>query len=299
MTAKTTHYQSFTPQSTNIGGYRYFFNGQEGDNEVFGEVANFGYEFRPYDSRIGRWWGVDPKWNEYPGVSPFVFCNDSPVMLMDPNGEEGITVSGSPGNHTNKKHFLINGLNRAKQAQAHFQRGNEQSTWIIYNDRKNGFPSDMLNSYIKKAKEAKINVVVVSDVREITNYINNKLGGDSRKNDQITSFYYVGHATPGDLDVGYKGTGQDFDPSDLSADAFSKGTYVDVVGGCRTAIDWGIGLFDKSIIKQFADILDETSEIHGSNVKVQYDGGVRSNKQLLEHNKGEEIIIKGNNKSGK
>ena len=63
MTAKTTHYQSSTPQSTNIGGYRYFFNGQEGDNEVFGEVANFGYEFRQYDSRLGRWWSVDPKWN--------------------------------------------------------------------------------------------------------------------------------------------------------------------------------------------------------------------------------------------
>ena len=74
--------------STNIGGYRYFFNGQEGDNEVFGEVADFGYEFRQYDSRLGRWRSVDPKWSEYPGVSPYVFCNGSPVMLMDPKGEE-------------------------------------------------------------------------------------------------------------------------------------------------------------------------------------------------------------------
>ena len=77
MTTKTTHYQSLTPRSTNIGGYRYFFNGQEGDNEVFGEVANFGYEFRQYDSRLGRWWSVDPKWNEYPGISPYVFCADN------------------------------------------------------------------------------------------------------------------------------------------------------------------------------------------------------------------------------
>ena len=75
-------------QSPNTGGYRYFFNGQEGDNEVFGEVANYGYEFRQYDSRLARWWSVDPKWNEYPGVSPYVFCNGSPVMLMDPKGEE-------------------------------------------------------------------------------------------------------------------------------------------------------------------------------------------------------------------
>ena len=73
--------------STNIGGYRYFFNGQEVDNEVFGEVANFGYEFRQYDSRLARWWSVDPKWSEYPALSPFVFCNGSPIMLMDPDGE--------------------------------------------------------------------------------------------------------------------------------------------------------------------------------------------------------------------
>ena len=83
MTSKTTHYQSLTPRSTNIGGYRYFFNGQESDNEVFGEMANFGYEFRQYDSRLGRWWSVDPKWNEYPGVSPYVFCKDNPIALMD------------------------------------------------------------------------------------------------------------------------------------------------------------------------------------------------------------------------
>ena len=94
MTAKITHYQFFTPQSANIGEYRYFFNRQEGDNEVFGETANFGYEFRQYDSRLGRWWSVDPKWNEYPSVSPFVFCNGSPVMLMDPNGETSYEVNG-------------------------------------------------------------------------------------------------------------------------------------------------------------------------------------------------------------
>ena len=80
--------------SPNTGGYRYFFNGQEGDNEAFGEVANFGYEFRQYDSRLGRWWSVDPKWNEYPGVSPYVFCNGNPIILMDPNGKTSYEVNG-------------------------------------------------------------------------------------------------------------------------------------------------------------------------------------------------------------
>ena len=94
---------TYRPKSpdTNIGGYRYFFNGQEGDNEVFGEMANFGYEFRQYDSRLGRWWSVDPKWNEYPSVSPFVFCNGSPIMMADLKGlEEWIPEVDKKGNVT-------------------------------------------------------------------------------------------------------------------------------------------------------------------------------------------------------
>ena len=67
MTIQTSDYQILANRSPNTGGYRYFFNGQEGDNEVFGEVASFGYEIRQYDSRLGRWWSVDPKWSSFQG----------------------------------------------------------------------------------------------------------------------------------------------------------------------------------------------------------------------------------------
>ena len=83
----------FTP-SDSLGAYiphyRYFFNGQEADNEVYGEGAVLGYEFRQYDARIGRWWSVDPLTDKYPGVSPYVFCIDSPLNIIDPNGTEPI-----------------------------------------------------------------------------------------------------------------------------------------------------------------------------------------------------------------
>lgn len=80
------------------------------------------------------------------------------------------------------------------------------------------------------AKIHNINVLIMSDVDKVVDYINNKNGGNSRKNDKIQAFYYVGHATPGDLDVGYQGTGEEFDPSDLKADAFANGCHVNVVG---------------------------------------------------------------------
>ena len=248
---------------------------------------------RYYDSDIlTGWLSVDPMADKYPGLSPYAYCAWNPVKLVDPDGEEEIVVSGSPGKHKNKLHFLVNGLDRAVKAKKQVKKG-EVVTWLIYNDAKSGFNVEDLNKYVSKAKRKGIDVKVFSSVDEIVDYINNKNGGNSRDNDKISNFYYVGHATPGDLDVGYAGTGEDFDPSDLSPDAFSSGANIDVVGGCNTAVDWIFGSLDPSIVKQFAKILDKESVIKGSNVRVQYDGGIRSNKQLLKENNGKEIVING------
>ena len=72
-----------------MGGYRYFFNGQEADNEVLGEGALAGYEFRQYDTRLGRWWGVDPMVRSFPGESPYAFCYGNPLIAKDCNGGYG------------------------------------------------------------------------------------------------------------------------------------------------------------------------------------------------------------------
>ena len=85
MTTKTTHYQSFTPQSPNIGGYRYFFNGQEGDNEVFGDGVSLTAEFWQYDSRLGRRWNLDPVFKEY--ESPYACMGANPILFADEAGD--------------------------------------------------------------------------------------------------------------------------------------------------------------------------------------------------------------------
>ncbi len=91
----TTTYPPRHPRIA-IGGYRYFFNGQEGDNEVFRDVANFGFEVRQYDSRLGRWWSVDPKWSEYPGVSPYAFCGGNPIIFT----HYGVVLLKNPDGNT-------------------------------------------------------------------------------------------------------------------------------------------------------------------------------------------------------
>ena len=43
---------------------------------------------RYYQPSLSIWLSVDPMADKYPGVSPYVYCGNNPVVLKDPNGEE-------------------------------------------------------------------------------------------------------------------------------------------------------------------------------------------------------------------
>jgi hypothetical protein len=80
-----TNYQRYNSQSTDYGGYRYFFNGQEADNEVLGEGVSLTAEFWQYDTRLGRRWNVDPVFKEY--ESPYACFAGNPVWFADMKGD--------------------------------------------------------------------------------------------------------------------------------------------------------------------------------------------------------------------
>ena len=73
------------------GGYRYFFNGQEADNEVFGEGVSLTAEFWQYDTRLGRRWNVDPVFKEY--ESPYACFAGNPMRFADPKGDTVIVYN--------------------------------------------------------------------------------------------------------------------------------------------------------------------------------------------------------------
>ena len=71
----TTTYRPQSLRPAN-GGYRYFFNGQESDGEVYGEGGFQNYGFRMYDTRIARFWSVDPLAGKFPWNSTYAFAEN-------------------------------------------------------------------------------------------------------------------------------------------------------------------------------------------------------------------------------
>ena len=67
-----------------LSGYatRYTFSGKERDEET-----SYGYfGARYYNSDLSIWLSVDPMADKYPGVSPYTYCANNPVVLKDPDG---------------------------------------------------------------------------------------------------------------------------------------------------------------------------------------------------------------------
>jgi len=89
--------QPFRPTATNsvlpqtilnseflIPNWTYTFSAKERDPET-------GYSYfgsRYYSSDLSVWLSVDPMSDKYASLSPYVYCANNPVMLVDPNGEE-------------------------------------------------------------------------------------------------------------------------------------------------------------------------------------------------------------------
>ena len=85
---------TYPPKSSRpaMGGYRYFFNGQEADNEVLGEGALHAFEYRMHDTRIGRFWSVDPLAEKFPWNSVYAFAENRVVDGRELEGKEVLLI---------------------------------------------------------------------------------------------------------------------------------------------------------------------------------------------------------------
>jgi RHS repeat-associated protein len=108
---------------TGSSGYRYGFNGMERDDEVKGSGMSYDFGARVYDPRVGRWWSCDPKEKKYPSISGYVFVANTPIMAIDPNGEEIYLVYG-------KRKYRYDGKNLIPQNGRFGKMSESEMKWL-------------------------------------------------------------------------------------------------------------------------------------------------------------------------
>lgn len=79
-------------------GYRFGFNGKENDNEWHGAVGTMqDYGLRAYDTRVARFFAVDPLAPQYPMLTPYQFASNMPIWAVDLDGAEAWVYTETDG----------------------------------------------------------------------------------------------------------------------------------------------------------------------------------------------------------
>ena len=200
------------------GGYRYGYQGSEKDAELKGNGNSYTTEFRQLDPRLGRWLSIDQKTSKFPNESPYVYVANTPIICVDPDGEEKIVVSGGADLHNkNRMNFASAAKNQIREFKKEIKKANstEKISWLVLNVDYNSKEIESIEAY---AKMYGVNLLYVKSDEEITNYINSKsktnLGlNTERQNDQITSLSFMSHGVSSALVLGYENTNWEKDPS--------------------------------------------------------------------------------------
>ena len=68
----------------NIRLYPFVFTGKERDEET--GFGYFGARYMDYEL-MTMWLSVDPMADKYPNISPYAYCSNNPIILIDPDGQ--------------------------------------------------------------------------------------------------------------------------------------------------------------------------------------------------------------------
>jgi len=213
--------------TTNNLGY----NGKEEQDFALNGLSLDWYDYgaRFYDSRISRWLSKDPLSEEYVYLTPYNYCENNPIILIDPNGKYSDFYGEYYGNPTTPVYpdlfsFFMD-LWFTYQNQFSFSYNNDQ----LYRDYANG------ESY---AQREVFNRELLRT--EVTPYVKFSIGKESSEINPYTSMFFEYTLTPYDrymtfgTDLSY---GTSFIPK-MPSVSISAGLFV----GPRSGIEgYGIG----------------------------------------------------------
>jgi RHS repeat-associated protein len=126
--------------------YRYGFNGKEGDKEVSSGFQDYG--FRVNDTRIGRFFSVDPLAPYYPELTPYQFASNRPIDGVDLDGLEWKDAKGKLMTSAQLKKVKVYIFNYTSYE----------------GDRNQGFTNQTLQQYADLTEELGEGSVAISDL---------------------------------------------------------------------------------------------------------------------------------------
>jgi RHS repeat-associated protein len=156
----------FKRSDFNSEKFRYGFNGQERDKEIF-KGGSYNFTYRMHRPDIGRFFGVDPLFRQFPMLSSYQFAANTPISSIDLEGLESFVANKNTGEEDVIKLTLINA---------------EDAKSVIWSERD---------------KETKTDPLQIIEIQKfISNVVVNKKAGiitlpNQRTNRGTTDFYYT------------------------------------------------------------------------------------------------------------
>jgi RHS repeat-associated protein len=77
---------------TGCSPYSFGFNGQEKDDEVYGEGNAYDLGERIYDPRVSRFLSIDNLTKDFPWYTPYQYAGNKPISCIDIDGNEELLV---------------------------------------------------------------------------------------------------------------------------------------------------------------------------------------------------------------
>jgi RHS repeat-associated protein len=288
------------------GGYRFGFNGKEITNEISGQGNSYDFGARMLDTRVGRWFIIDPMFEKQPDQSNYKSFLNCPLVFADPDGKdeyERIIIYNEKGQVILTAEKLIKKNRYISEGIIYFHDSNAPELSNGFNYYSKTTKITINNSgYVTKSTTEKRNIIKYQDGIQDREYL---LGAEEKGSVYETmefSLYGNGNTQNG----GWNLTSDDGGINQTKAKAKNPVGSVDIGMLLKTLgniKDVKVGNKMPDIIISFVGISSSVLDVNKNRVKPEYmvkvttwekydENGYRGPHKIYYFNSKEEVLKK-------